>query len=275
MFFDKNMYIKNVSLMVKDLENMLWFYTDVIGLQLIKQEGNKSYLGVDGNAFLTLVDNPEATIGRRNTGLYHLAILLPNRRYLGQIIRHIALTKQYRLTGVSDHLVSNAAYLNDPEGNGIEIYADFDSSTWKWNNGSVDMATLAVDIPQLLKDGYQEDFEGMPKGTILGHVHFTVNDLAKARNYFENVLGFDFLLDYFKQAIFLSTNKYHHHVGANIWSGTTIGNRPKNETGLVGYILNIDNKEEFKTKLEENGFEVTKVNNQYRFIDINDLEVLL
>lgn len=274
MFFDNNMYIKNVSLEVKDINNMLWFYTEVIGLDLIKEEGTRYYLGVDGNAFITLISNPEATIVRKKTGLYHLAILLPDKRYLGQVIKHIALDKQYRLTGVSDHLVSNAMYLNDPEGNGIEIYADFDSSTWKWNDGSVEMATLAVDIPKLLKEGFQDEFKGMPSGTVLGHVHFTVNDMTIARNYFENTLGFDFLLDYFKQAMFLSTNKYHHHIGANMWLGANITNRESNETGLAEYTLNINDRDTFKKHLETKGVLVNSENDHYTFYDMNNTKVL-
>lgn len=269
MFFKDNVYIKNIELLVQDLEMMKSFYETIIGLEVIDSKEGSVNLGISNNILLTLTENKHAVLHNKHTGLYHMAFLLPKMNDLGKVIKHIVMDNEYPLSGASDHLVSNAIYLDDPEGNGIEIYADLNSDDWEFNNGEIEMATLPMDVNHIMEIRDMSEFTKLPEGTILGHVHFTVDNINNASNYFNQTLGFNILLNFNNQALFLSTNNYHHHIGANIWEGRNIKNRDKYDTGLISYTLNINNKDEFKKSLEEKGFKVD--NNS--FIDIYGLTV--
>jgi len=231
-------YTDEVGLKVLNLEEMKKFYQDIIGFQVISETGNEVQLGTDDKSLirLTAVEGLEPK-GDRYAGLYHLAILLPSRKELGKILLH--LHQQGIRLGSSDHLVSEALYLSDPEGNGIEIYRDRDPEEWSWNNGEVAMAVDPIDAEGVLREAglSNESWSGMPSGTVMGHVHLHVSDLAEAQKFYTEGLGFEVVTSMGGQALFLADQKYHHHIGLNVWNGTGIPALPEKTAGLDFYTL--------------------------------------
>jgi catechol 2,3-dioxygenase len=165
--------------------------------------------------------------------LYHFAIMLPSRADLSVFLRHMIQTG-YPL-GAADHYVSEALYLNDPDGNGIEVYRDRPSAEWNWNNGLVEMATEELDGNGILAESDAE-WNGLPAGTLMGHIHLHVADLKKAEQFYTKGLGFE-VVSYYPQAAFLSTGGYHHHIAINTWQGEGAAIPPKNSVGLNWYSL--------------------------------------
>ena len=209
-----------IRLRVGDGERLTRFYEQAIGLRVL-EDGPVTRLGIDdGRALVELEADPDAP--RRpphTTGLFHLAILVPSRADLGQALRRVVGTG-WRLSGASDHLVSEALYLSDPEGNGIELYRDRPRDEWPVAGGALRMDTLPLDVGSLLSeaDGANGD-AGMPLGTTLGHVHLQVADLTAAERFWVDALGLDVTVRGYPGALFVSAGGYHHHVGLNTWAG--------------------------------------------------------
>jgi catechol 2,3-dioxygenase len=166
-----------------------------------------------------LVEHPGSAPLRANSrlGLYHFAILLPDRAALGRFLAHLARIG-VRL-GASDHLVSEALYLRDPDGLGIEVYADRPRSTWRWTNGELAMATEPLDSASVIAAGGGEPWTGMPGGTVMGHLHLHVGDIDTASRFYHAALGLDPTVWSYPGALFLSAGGYHHHLGVNTWAG--------------------------------------------------------
>ena len=192
-------------------------------------------LGVDGQtAIVELVGRPDAP--RRphgTTGLFHLAILLPSRADLARALRRVA-DAGWRFTGASDHLVSEALYLNDPEGNGIEIYRDRPREQWRYADGQLQMDTLPLDLDSVLGELSAADTEanGMPAGTRIGHVHLNVAELSAAEDFYGGVLGFEVTVRGYPGALFFATGGYHHQIGVNTWAGEGAAAPPPGALGL-------------------------------------------
>ena len=169
----------------------------------------------------------------RSAGLFHTAFLLPSRADLGRWIKH-AIDKQIPIDGASDHLVSEALYLTDPEGNGIEIYADRPPEKWSRKGSSIEMATIRLDIPDLVAAVPAGDagWKGAPENSVVGHVHLRVGDPEAAEKWWHDEFGFDTMAKYGAQAVFLSTGGYHHHIGANSWQSAGAGRRDPSRSGL-------------------------------------------
>ena len=206
-----------VELTVSDLERSLDYYREAIGLRVREQGGGRASLGGDSE-LLVLHEVPGAQPAPRNTGLFHFALLVPERRDLAAWLAH-AIREQVPMTGVSDHFVSEALYLRDPDGHGIEIYADRPREVWEGQVAR--MTTEPLDLENLLgelDDPEQEPFEALPAGTVMGHVHLQVADIPESVRFYRDVLGFDEMASYGSQATFLSAGGYHHHVGANTWA---------------------------------------------------------
>jgi catechol 2,3-dioxygenase len=163
-------------------------------------------------------DSSAHALDRRRTGLYHLALLLPSRRDLAEALARLAQSR-WPLTGASDHLVSEALYLNDPDGNGIEIYRDRPREEWPHANGRIEMATLPLDLDGVLAElgGDHAVPAEVPSGTTMGHVHLQVADLDAAEAFYSGVLGFDVTVRGYPGALFVSAGGYHHHLGLNTW----------------------------------------------------------
>ncbi|RDU34875.1 glyoxalase [Neobacillus piezotolerans] len=254
-----NTFIGNVHIKVQDLGRSLEFYKRIIGFDVLEQSGMKAVLGSGKKPILTL-EQPENAVPKqpRTAGLYHFALLLPSRFELGKFLRHI-LELGYPI-GAADHLVSEAIYLDDPDGNGIEIYTDRPSSVWKWAGNEVEMATNQIDAQGILAEAGQSKWEGMPAETIMGHIHLHVSDLTETRKFYGEGLGFD-LVSRYPQALFMSTGGYHHHLGLNTWNGVGAPPAAANSAGLKQFSIMFPGEEKRNKavgKLENLGFPVSE-----------------
>ena len=229
--------IGTVALTVRDLDSMSRFYREVIGLAPVATGPRVHKLGVGGRVLLELRHDPQAALADRgDAGLFHTAFLLPSRADLADWLLRAARTGA-RLDGASDHLVSEALYLTDPEGNGIEIYRDRPSEEWSiLPDGSVAMATLRLDLNALAAARNSRPFAGMPPGTVVGHVHLQVGELDAAEAFWTDRMGMGLTTRY-PGADFFGADGYHHHIGANIWNSRGAGPRPAGTTGLAGIEL--------------------------------------
>lgn len=229
-------FIGQVDLRVSNLERSLAFYQHVIGFRVLERSDRKATLTADGKTPLLSIEQPEQVSPKqpRTTGLYHFALLLPNRSDLACVLQHF-IQHQIPLQGASDHLVSEALYLADPDGNGIEIYADRPSPSWAWANGEVVMDTRALDIRNLLQEGSGAEWKGLPAETLMGHIHLHVSSLQEAEAFYIRGLGFDIVSRFGNQALFISTGKYHHHIGLNTWNGVGAPAPADNSVGLISF----------------------------------------
>lgn len=210
-----------VHLQVADLDSSVAWYRDGIGAQVLRQKGHVASLGAHGDptALLTLHGHPGASPmpSRGRLGLFHVAWLLPDRASLGRLISHVAARGEH--VGSADHLVSEALYLQDPDGLGVEVYADRPRSSWNVSRGQVEMASLPLDVAGLVRAGGSVTHDGLPRGTTIGHVHLHVGDLEASTAFYRDVIGFDVTQSAYPGARFLSAGGYHHHLGTNTWAG--------------------------------------------------------
>lgn len=220
-----------VALVVNDLDGVRGFYERAVGLHLLSQDGEVARLGVGDEVLLELRRDPLARRrGPREAGLFHTAFLLPKREDLGRWVRH-AMDQRIAVEGASDHLVSEAVYLSDPEGNGIEIYADRPRDQWVWSKGRVEMSTDPLDVQSLL-DVAKTPWQGVEKGTVIGHVHLQVGAIPEAEAFYSGVMGLDVTAHY-AGGSFFAADGYHHHIATNIWNSRGAGMRQFPSTGLA------------------------------------------
>ena len=212
--------IGRVILQVSDLARSLEYYEVVLGLRIIERSGNRAMLGAHGDdsVFLELREKKGVRpVPRRGLlGLYHFAILVPDRPALGRFLGHLATIGAQ--PGMSDHFVSEAIYLQDPDNLGIEVYRDRPRSEWRSDNGQLSMTTIPLNVEDLLLAGGKADWAGMPAGTRIGHVHLHVGDIEQAAVFYHNALGLDKQVWNYPGALFLSAGGYHHHLGTNTWA---------------------------------------------------------
>jgi catechol 2,3-dioxygenase len=222
-------HLGRVRLQVSDVERSLAYYRDVLGFHVIDRGGSRVTLGtrVDQRPLLELVERAGASrVPRRGRlGLYHFAILLPDRAALGRFVNHLARIGVR--AGMSDHFVSEAVYLQDPDNLGIEVYADRPRSAWRHEGRQLAMATESLDVRSLVDAAGGEPWTGMPQGTVIGHVHLHVGDLEEAAAFYHTALGLDKVVWSYQGALFLSAGGYHHHLGTNTWAA---GAPPAGET---------------------------------------------
>jgi catechol 2,3-dioxygenase len=230
-------HVGKVILKVTDLERSLQFYQQVIGFEIKNRTETTADLTADGKTVLLTLKQPDDVIPKkeRTTGLYHFALLLPSREHLAQIIHH--LTENGIRFGSSDHLVSEALYLWDPDGNGIEIYRDRDPSEWEWQRDQVKMAVDPLRFQELLAIPVASKWEKLPPETVVGHIHLHVAWLDQAERFYVDGLGFEVVLRYGPHALFIADGKYHHHVGLNTWNGVGAPQPPPQSAGLEAYSL--------------------------------------
>src|SRR5436305_10778067 len=207
-----------VALTVGDLGRSLDFYTRAIGLTVVDETAGRAAVGAGGKVLVVLVEEPGARPAGRHTGLYHLALLVPERVDLARWLAHAARDR-LPLTGLSDHFVSEAIYLSDPDGHGIEIYWDRPREVWE-GQVATRMTTLPLDVDGLLgelDDPRTADFDRLPGGTVMGHIHLKVARISDTVSFYRDVLGLAVMAQLGSQAIFVSAGGYHHHIGANTW----------------------------------------------------------
>jgi catechol 2,3-dioxygenase len=235
-----------VGLTVGDLEPVQHFYERAIGLELLDRSGEKVKLGAGDQTVVELTGDPDAPPRPPGTtGLFHLAILVPSRLELARALRRVA-DEGWRFTGASDHLVSEALYLNDPEGNGIEIYRDRPRDEWRYTNGELEMATLPLDLDALVAELRDAEPDGarMPEETRIGHVHLNVAELPAAEAFYGDGLGLDVTVRGYPGALFMSAGGYHHHIGLNTWAGEGAPPPPPGARGLAWFELVVPSTDE-------------------------------
>jgi catechol 2,3-dioxygenase len=264
--FDFNIYpatrIGYVSLNVSDIDRSLDFYEKVLGFKKVdRPPGERALLSMDGHPSylveLLQAKGEAAAAGykagmsaTRRAGLYHFAILLPERKYLADMLQNLSGRRgEMRFDGLADHLVSESIYIRDPDNIGIEIYCDRPSLRWQWNGSRVRMATERLDIEDLLRESTTSGWKAMPAKTVVGHVHLHVRNLAKSMKFYREVLGMNFTATY-PGAYFFAAGKYHHHIATNIWLGTNIQLASSEHVGLNHFGIEIPNKEQYEKTAE-------------------------
>ena len=220
-----------VTLDVADLDVMTAYYRDALALQVLSSEGLQVTLGRGSGPVVVLRHSPElkaASPGQ--AGLFHTAILYETQEALAAAVASAARYPGVRFVGSSDHLVSQAFYFDDPEGNGIELYWDRDRSQWSWTHGQVEMSTLYLDPNRFLREHLTEQGIADPTSlgsAIVGHVHLSVGDVKTAQDFYVHKLGFETTAAMGDQALFVSAGKYHHHMAMNVWNSRGAGPRQR------------------------------------------------
>jgi catechol 2,3-dioxygenase len=255
-----------VELTVSDLDRSLDYYRTSIGLEVLEQAGGCASLGTGATELLALVEEPGAVPADGYTGLFHFALLVPTRADLARWLAHAARDR-VALTGLSDHAVSEALYLRDPDHHGIEIYADRPRAEWEGKAGER-ITTLPLDTDSLLgelADPASEPFEGLPPGTVMGHIHLRVASIPETVAFFRDVLGFDLIAQLRDQAAFLSAGGYHHHVGANTWESAGAPPAPAGSAALRHATIvlpDADERARVVARVERSGLEVRALDGQ-------------
>lgn len=249
-----------VSLQVADLARSLAYYQNVLGMRVLDLRASSAVLAAHGDdsplVELRELAGARPVPRRGRLGLYHFAILLPDRPALGRLLTHLARVGEY--AGMSDHYVSEAIYLTDPDGLGIEVYADRPRSTWRQENGQLVMATEPLDAQSVVASAGGALWTGMPPGTTMGHLHLFVDDIARATAFYHDGLGFAKTVWSYPGALFMSAGGYHHHLGTNTWAARA----PRAEAGdarLLEWVIELPDEASLRDaarSLEESGHAV-------------------
>lgn len=242
-----------VHLRVRDLPRQVEFYEGVLGLQILAEDGATGAMGTAAGRPLVVLHG-EAAAPRRpagTTGLFHLALRLPTRSDLGALVRRVQKAG-HALDGFADHNVSEAAYLSDPEGNGIELYADRSEDVWRGVDGEIFMTTEPLDVPGLLLAAYGAS-PRLPETTVVGHVHLRVSSLQASERFYVDRLGFDVVTRSYPGALFASAGGYHHHVGLNVWGGEGAPRPPERSQGLIYFEVAVPSEQVRSGLLGEGG----------------------
>ncbi|EUJ27899.1 VOC family protein [Listeria cornellensis] len=230
---------------------MAAFYKEIIGLKVITDEDDKIELGVDGKVLLELVEVKRGKAPKQaKTGLYHTAFLLPSRQELGSFLHHL-LASNYPIDGAGDHIYSEALYFRDPDGNGIEVYADRPRNEWERDElGNLPMATNEVDGDGILMAGAELEWNGAPRDTTIGHIHLQVSNLEETRQFYQTILGFKVTTE-IPSALFFAAGDYHHHIGTNVWAGRDLLELEELETGLAYFTIQSEELGRLENQLME------------------------
>ncbi|WP_435153681.1 VOC family protein [Haladaptatus sp. DFWS20] len=263
--------VDRVALRVNDIDRVSAFYEGVVGLELQAKNEQEATLGAGDERLLELIGDGDASKRERDeTGLFHTAFLVPSRSALTDAL--VRIEEKWELSGASDHLVSDALYLSDPEGNGIEVYCDRPRETWPvGENGHVQMDTLALDIDELRGQGTAS--KTIPAETVVGHVHLEVSSIATAREFYADVLGMTVRQQYGSAALFLASDDYHHHIGLNVWNNRS---ESGNGRGLEWFELVVpdhDALEAIRERFAERGVTVTPTERGFEVTDPDEIAV--
>lgn len=246
-----NTYVGHVRIKVQDLSRSLLFYQGILGFQILERTVKGAKLTTDGKNSVLSLEQPENVVLKkeRTTGLYHFALLLPKRSDLADIVLHFM--KNGVRFGSADHWVSEALYLSDPDGNGIEITTDRDPAEWNWRNGEVASGVDPLNFQDLLTERNQQPWQGLPTQTVIGHIHLHVSEMRKTEEFYSDGLGFEVVGRYSDQAFFISTGKYHHHIAFNTWAGVGAPIPASNSVGLESFTLILEDEEARKKILAQ------------------------
>ena len=265
------MRLGEVRLQVADLARSLEYYQQVLGLRLLERTGSTAVLGAFGSdePLVRLFERPGSTpVSQRGLlGLYHFAILLPDRAALGRFVTHLAEIGVR--VGSADHLVSEALYLRDPDGLGIEVYADRPRTAWLVDDRQLRMASEPLDLVALVAAAGGERWSGMPAGTRMGHVHLHVGDIERASRFYHAALGLDRMVWNYPGALFLAAGGYHHHLGLNTWAGAGARAAGEGDARLLEWrlLLPAEHANAARESVEAAGHQVTATDEGWRVLD--------
>lgn len=241
--YNSKIYLAEAVLNVKDLARQTAFYTQIIGLEILTQRENEVVLGVGNNPLVHLIQTNREEAVKSSYGLYHMAILLPSREDLADVFKHIA-ELNYPFVGAADHGYSEALYLEDPEGNGIELYRDKPVADWDIReDGRIIGVTEALSAQEIYEMGRKVEPFQIASATRMGHIHLSVRDSRAASAFYQKVLE---LSDKFTipSASWIASGDYHHHLAVNEWGGKKLAKRDKDRPGLVYYVVEVANKDD-------------------------------
>ncbi len=269
-----------VALTVADLDRSLTYYTEALGFALMLREGQTAILGAGGAPLLALTELPAARYWPGHyTGLYHFAILVPTRLDLARSLTHL-LEVGLPFPGQADHDVSEALYLTDPDGNGIEIYRDRPRDEWTWlSEGRVHMTVEPLDVRSIMAEATDQPapWTGLPAGTRLGHMHLQIGNIEQAAEFYHGVLGFDITAQ-LPGALFVSAGGYHHHLGLNTWQSRGAGPAPAGTAGLRYFTLELPSEQaraEVIARVHDAGLATTQIADAIAVRDPWDNVILL
>lgn len=232
-----------VTIRVADLEKLSAFYQQVIGLKVWEQSSTFVLLGSSIRPLLQLKALANGRFLPHTTGLFHNAFLVPTRADLANWLKQYAEQQAPYWQGASDHGASNALYLSDPEGNGIEVYYDLPRTHWpRTATGSIDLYTHTLDLQTLLKEATNQPWQGIADNTTMGHIHLQVSDITQAKDFYVNKLGFDIQTNYGESALFIAYDGYHHHIGLNTWQTLNAPHAPEDAYGLAEFGLTVSSE---------------------------------
>ena len=258
---DPAMKIGHVSLNVSDLSQSIHFYQSVLGFKAVgRPSSDKAQLAVGSDDSSYVVELLQVKTGANNdshsrlegstrrAGLYHFAILLPERKFLADMLQNLNDKRdQVHFDGLADHLVSESIYIRDPDFNGVEIYSDRPRSQWRWKDSKVEMATLPLNTTDLLNEATEKGWKVIPNKTTIGHVHLHVSDIAKAMKFYHQILGLQLTAIIPRALFFAAGGYYHHHIATNTWLGTGIAPASSQSIGLNHFSIELPSKEELAT----------------------------
>lgn len=243
-----NISMGAVSLKVSDLAKMMAFYRDAVGLKLLAESGGSAVLGKEGQPALVLEHTPSLKhASPSDAGLFHTAFLFQTQTELAATVASVISKYPGSFTGSADHLVSEAFYFDDPEGNGVELYFDRDRSSWSWKHGQIEMDTLGLDPNQYLAN-HQVSQDPVPSS--IGHVHLSVGNIEQAKDFYVDKLGFEVTLNWGGTALFVSAGGYHHHMAMNIWRSRGAGIRQQS-LGLGDVSIQLPEQQSLGMTLEK------------------------
>ena len=274
-----NTTMGRVSLTVANLERSLAYYQHNIGLQVHRCQEETAVLGSGLNELLILKEMSNGRSVRGVTGLYHFALLLPSRYELARTLQHL-INSRTVIAGASDHAVSEALYLTDPDGHGIEIYRDRPRSEWQYLNGNLKMVTKALDLDGILGQltGKEAAWTGLHPDTVMGHVHIHVSHLAENEQFYTNILGFEVMAHYGNTAGFIAAGGYHHHIGMNTWAGIGASPPPADAVQLQWFEIRLPQTADLQATLallEAHHIPVIPQENGYLLRDLSQNGILL
>lgn len=274
--------VGEVRLKVSDLDRALAFYHDILGYQGTEAgERSVALSSSAGEVDFYLTEQPLVTPKpRRTSGLFHAAILLPSRPDLARVVYRLS-TKSWNIGGASDHGVSEALYLDDPDGNGLEIYVDRPRDAWRHNGSQVVMVTEQLNFESLMAELTDHDasWDRIPEGTRIGHLHLQVGDLERSRQFYVDILGFDVMQDSYPGALFVAAGGYHHHIGMNTWGGRDVPRQPEDSAGLTRFTVSVPGDAGWQAalaRLEAAGVPTVELDNDTVIVsDPDNIEVQL
>lgn len=271
--------IQSIDIRVRDLKDSLNFYSDLNGFKIVDQNDFEAILSSTGVLpyIIKLTEDKSAPVRiKGSTGLFHMAFLFPNRKELARVFMRL-FKNNIKFQGFSDHLVSEAIYLLDPDGNGVELYTDKPRDQWQESHGQILMDTLPLDLSKVTSElDDPEIWNGIHPDTTLGHIHLNVSELKKAEEFYNEILGFRITNTQFPKALFLGAGGYHHHIGSNTWMLDKRAKADENSLGMTSFTIRIPDDNYINLiseRAEENKLNVFSDNKSVLIKDFDNINI--